>query len=144
MSTPDPVIYERKIRFSDCDAQGIVFNPNYLVYWDDAFTDYIEAIGLPWDDMVANGDDVLLARAEIDYRSSARIGQSVQTRPWVMKIGNSSITFGYQTVNAETGQVLVEGRQIQVIVDHATRRPKRVPDYIRELIARQEGWETAP
>ena len=42
---PEPVVYDRRIRFSDCDTQRIVYNPNYLVYWDDAFTDYMDAVG---------------------------------------------------------------------------------------------------
>ena len=134
----EPVIYSRRLRFSDCDAQGIVYNPTYLVYWDDAFTDYMDAIGCPWNFMVANGDDVVLARTEIDYRRSARMGQVVSTTARVVGIGRSSVTFEYLTT--ESGETVVEGRQVQVIVDHETMRPKAVPAYLREMIARQEGW----
>lgn len=135
----DPVVYDRKIRFSDSDAQGIVHNAAYLVYWDDAFTDYMEAIGCSWKRMTAAGDDVVLARTEIDYRNSASIGDTARTLVKVTRIGNSSITFRCQTVDAATGRTLVEGSQIQVIVDHRTFQPKPVPDYIRELISAHEG-----
>ncbi len=134
----EPVIYSRRLRFSDCDAQGIVYNPTYLVYWDDAFTDYMDAVGCPWNFMVANGDDVVLARTEIDYRRSARMGQVVSTTARVVGIGRSSITFEYLTT--ESGETVVEGRQVQVIVDHETMQPKAVPAYLREMIARHEGW----
>ena len=134
----EPVIYSRRLRFSDCDAQGIVYNPTYLVYWDDAFTDYMDAIGCPWNFMVANGDDVVLARTEIDYRRSARMGQVVSTTARVVGIGRSSITFEYLTT--ESGETVVEGRQVQVIVDHETMQPKAVPAYLRKMIARHEGW----
>lgn len=137
---PVPVLYDRKARWSDCDAQGIVYNPTFLIYWDDAFSDYMDAIGLPWDEMTARGDDVVLARTEIDYRSSGRMGQVIRTSARVLKIGRSSITFEYRSVNAATGDLLTEGRQIQVIVDHDTMRPKRVPDYLRAMIANHEGW----
>lgn len=135
----EPVTYDRKIRFSDSDSQGIVFNVNYLVYWDDAFTDYMEAIGLPWDDLVGNGDDMVLARTEIDFRRSAVIGNTARTNVWVTRIGRSSITFNYRTTNLESGEVLVEGTQIQVVVDHETFQPKAVPAYFRELILEHEG-----
>lgn len=141
-STPSPITYDRRIRFSDCDVQGIVYNPNYLVYWDDAFTDYMDTVGCSWDFMVSMGDDVVLARTEIDYRRSAAMGQVARTTARVARIGRSSIIFEYLTVDAETGEVLVEGRQVQVIVDHETMRPKRVPDYLREMIRVQEGWES--
>ena len=140
-ATPRPITYDRRIRFSDCDAQGIVYNPNYLVYWDDAFTDYMDAVGCSWDFMVSMGDDVVLARTEIDYRRSAAMGQVARTTARVVRIGRSSIVFEYLTADADTGETLVEGRQVQVIVDHDTMRPKRVPDYLREMIRVQEGWE---
>ena len=134
-----PVTYDRKIRFSDTDTQGIVFNANYLVYWDDALTDYMEAIGLPWDELVANGDDMVLARTEIDYRRPAVIGDTARTSIRVIRIGRSSITFQYRTANHQTGELLVEGSQIQVTVDHETFTSHPVPDYFRKLILRHEG-----
>lgn len=137
---PEPIVYHRRVRFSDCDVQGIVYNPNYLVYWDDAFTDYMDAIGCSWDFMVGRGDDVVLARTEIDYRRSARMGQVVSTEARVTGIGRSSIIFEYRSTDHSTGETIVEGRQVQVIVDHETMRPKRVPAYLRGMIARQEGW----
>ncbi len=140
-SGSEAVFYDRKARFSDCDAQGIVFNATYLVYWDDTFTDYLDAIDLPWDDMVARGDDVLLARTEIDYRNSAQLGDVIRTTARVSRIGRTSIVFEYTSVNPATGMKLAEGRQIQVIVDHETMRPKPVPDYLRAMIAAHEGWQ---
>ncbi len=135
----EPVTYDRKVRFSDSDMQGIVFNANYLVYWDDVLTDYMEAIGLPWSELVDNGDDMVLARTEIDYKRSAIVGNIARTSVRATRIGRSSIAFAFTTVNAETGDVLVEGKQIQVVLDHETFESKPVPDYLRELILKHEG-----
>ena len=137
--SPQPVTYDRKIRFSDSDKQGIVFNANYLVYWDDALTDYMDAIGLPWDDLNAHGDDMVLARTEIDYRRSAVVGDTARTTIRVTRIGRSSIGFALETINLATGETLVEGKQIQVTVDHEDFAPQPVPEYFRELILQHEG-----
>ena len=139
-----PVTYDRKVRFSDSDMQGIVFNTNYLVYWDDVFTDYMDAIGLPWADLVTRGDDMVLARTEINYRKSAVVGNTVRTLIRATRIGRTSIYFSYESTNADTGDVLVEGSQIQVVVDHATFAPKPVPDYFRDLILAHEGSLDGP
>ena len=135
----DPVTYDRKVRFSDSDMQGIVFNANYLVYWDDVLTDYMEAIGLPWSKLNENGDDMVLARTEINYRQPARVGDTVRTSIHVTRIGGKSIAFTYESTNVETGDVLVEGSQIQVTLHHATFESKPVPDYFRALIVEHEG-----
>jgi acyl-CoA thioester hydrolase len=135
----DPVTYDRKIRFSDSDMQGVVFNANYLTYWDDTLTDYMEVIGLPWADLVDNGDDMLLARTEIDYKQSGIVGETARTTVRVSRLGRSSITFSFQTTNLATGATLVEGSQIQVVVDHDTFTSKAIPDYFRDLILAHEG-----
>lgn len=135
----DPVTYDRKVRFSDSDMQGIVFNANYLVYWDDVLTDYMEAIGLPWAKLNENGDDMVLARTEINYRQSAVVGNTVRTSIRAARIGSKSITFVYESINAETGEVLVDGSQVQVTLDHATFESKPVPQYFRDLIIAHEG-----
>ena len=134
-----PVTYDRKIRFSDSDMQGIVFNANYLVYWDDALTDYMDAIGLPWAQLVENGDDMVLARTEIDYKRSAVVGDMVSTSIRATRLGNSSITFEFVSVNRDTAEVLVQGKQIQVVLDHQSFESKRIPDYFRDLLLQHEG-----
>jgi len=134
-----PVTYGRKIRFSDSDRQGIVFNVNYLVYWDDVLTDYMEAIGLPWSELVANGDDMVLVRTEINYRKSAIVGDTVRTTIRVTGIGRTSVTFVYESTNAATGQVLVDGTRIQVVLNNASFEPTPVPEYLRALILAHEG-----
>ncbi|NIR42254.1 MAG: acyl-CoA thioesterase, partial [Actinobacteria bacterium] len=79
----------RKARFSDTDQQGIVFNANYLVYADDALTDYFEAIGIPWDEFVAAGYEAVVGRIEMDLRSPGRFGDTIETAVRVERIGTT-------------------------------------------------------
>ena len=65
--------------------------------------------------MVSKGDDVVLARTEIDYRRSARMGQVARTVPRV---------------------VTPNGRGARP--QSSSMRPKRVPPYLREMIGNQE------
>ena len=36
MPAPTPFTHNLRVRYSECDAQGVVFNANYLAYVDDA------------------------------------------------------------------------------------------------------------
>ncbi len=41
-----PFVHELRVRYGECDPQGIVFNANYLLYFDVAFTElWREAVG---------------------------------------------------------------------------------------------------
>ena len=134
-----PVTYRRKIRFSDTDAQGIVFNGNYATYIDDTVTDYFDAIGLPWDAFTRSGHDMVLARTEIDFRSAGRLGETLVTGARVTRIGKTSVIFGLCTWEESSARVVIEARLVQVVVDHRTLEPKPVPDFFLEAVERAQG-----
>jgi hypothetical protein len=59
-----------RVRWSDCDMQGIVFNPNYLVYADNAMTEYMRAVGFPYPEaLLSFGADIFAAGLQIDSRA---------------------------------------------------------------------------
>ncbi len=134
-----PLTYTRKIRFSDTDAQGIVFNGNYPVYWDDATTDYFDALGLAWDEMVAAGFEMVLGHLDISFRSSARLGDSLVTGVRVREFGRSSVVFDARSWVEATGVTVVDGRLVQVFVDAEHFRPTDVPGFFLEAAARLQG-----
>ncbi|MGH7897755.1 MAG: acyl-CoA thioesterase, partial [Candidatus Binatia bacterium] len=103
-----PVTYRRKIRYSDTDAQGIVFNGNYAIYIDDTLTDYLDAVGLPSEVFLRSGHDMVLARSEIDFRSAARLGETLVTGAHVTRVGKSSVTFALQSWEEGSGRVVID------------------------------------
>lgn len=133
-ATSFPVVYRRKIRFSDTDAQGIVFNANYLVYFDDTITDYFDALGMPWSEFTEHGYEMVLGRVEVDFRSSARVGDRLATGARVARFGRTSIHFELLTWDEATLSPVVEGKQVQVMVDSDTFRPTPVPDFFRQAV----------
>lgn len=132
-------IYERKVRFSDSDCQGHVFNANYFVYVDDAVTDYLEGLGLPYAEIVRRGHDMVLARAECDFRSPGCFGETLAVSIRTERVGNTSVIFGFLVREAASGRTVCEGREVYVILDRGTGRPAAVPGYLREAIAAREG-----
>jgi YbgC/YbaW family acyl-CoA thioester hydrolase len=134
-----PVTYTRKVRFSDTDAQGIVFNGNYSVYFDDTITDYFDALGIPWSEIQSQGYEMVLGRCEIDFRSAARLGERLVTGVRVARVGTTSVTFQLQTWEESSGRVVTEAKQIQVFVDHEQMRPTPVPRFFIEAVERLQG-----
>ena len=135
----DSVTYVRKVRFSDIDCQGHVFNANYLVYFDDAVTDYMDALGIPDAEFVRRGHDMVLARAECDFRSSGQLGETLVTTARVEKIGNSSVTFALEIVEQGSGRKVAQGREVYVVIERSSGRPTAVPDYLRAAVAALQG-----
>jgi len=134
-----PVTYRRKVRFSDTDAQGIVFNGNYLTYFDDTMTDYFDALGIPWSSFVERGYEMVLGRVEVDFRSSARVGDVLVTGARCVEVGRTSLIFDLETWEDSSGRTVVRGREIQVIVDAKDFSKRPIPEFLLDSIAKLQG-----
>jgi YbgC/YbaW family acyl-CoA thioester hydrolase len=81
--------HELRVRYGECDPQGIVFNANYLLYADVGFTElWREAVG-PWQEMVAEGVDAVVAHADIDFRAPARFDDELRLGARVLRLGRT-------------------------------------------------------
>lgn len=120
-----PITYERKIRFSDIDSQGIVFNGNYLAYYDDAITDLFIAAELTPDVTHGAGYDVVTAHATIDFRATVGLFETLEVDVRVARIGNTSVTFAVQSRVGD--RITTEATIIYVTVDAETFKPVPVP-----------------
>jgi acyl-CoA thioester hydrolase len=123
---------KQKIRYSDCDPQGIVFNGNYARYWDDAMTDWIEERGFGGTELGGIGTDVVTARLEIDFKAAARLGDELETEVSTAGFGNTSMTVDYVTRRLSDGAVVASGKGVYVFVDPEHFRPVPVPEVIKD------------
>ena len=123
----------QKIRYSDCDPQGIVFNGNYARYWDDAMTDWFDELEDDGISLAGLGIDVVTARLEIDFKSSATLRDILETRVTTERLGNTSMTLQVETSNQADGSVVAIGKIVCVFVDRDLH-PVPVPDTIRAAL----------
>ena len=131
--------YQLRVRFADTDMQGIVFNGNYLTYYDVAWTEYFRAIGIEWKDLINIGADTVLARTTMEFKAPARFDELLDVYTRVARIGNTSLTFEYEIYRHGEGQLIGAASSLYVCIDPQTLRPVRVPDALRSRIAEFEG-----
>jgi acyl-CoA thioester hydrolase len=130
----EPFVHELRVRYGECDPQGIVFNANYLLYFDVAFTElWREAVG-PWQEMVERGIDAVVAEANARFRAPARYDDMLELRLTVTRLGTTSITTRMEVVR--DGELLVEGRLQHVCVDTETWRKTEIPEWVRSGLRR--------
>ena len=134
---PNPFVHELRVRYGECDPQGIVFNANYLLYFDVAFTELWRAAVGPWQEMIERGVDAVVADANLSFRAPARFDDELQLRAQIARLGKTSITTEIDVVRDE--QLLVAGRLRHVCVATDTWRKTDVPDWIRSGLGRFAG-----
>jgi acyl-CoA thioester hydrolase len=125
-----PFVHGLRVRYGECDPQGIVFNANYLLYFDVAFTELWRAAVGPWQEMVQRGVDAVVAEAGLRFRAPARYDDVLALEASVVDLGRTSLTTQIDVVR--DGQTLVEGRLRHVFVDAQSWDKTAIPDWVRE------------
>ena len=74
---------------------------------------------------------MILARAEVDFRSPIELGEQVEVGVRTGRIGTKSFELD-QEVRAD-GRVAAEGRFVLVAYDYTTNQSQEIPDSWREL-----------
>ena len=133
--------HKLRVRFGETDLQGIVFNGNYLTYYDVAWTEYFRALGLDYKNMIETGLDTVLARTTMEFKAPAHFDEILEVHVRVASIRNTSLVFEFE-IYREGEEVLIgSASSLYVCIDPKTLRPRRAPDSLRELISRFEGKE---
>jgi acyl-CoA thioester hydrolase len=134
MAQPDfSLIHSLRVRWSEADLQGVVFNANYLAYLDVGITEYWRAIGYPYPDtFLARGSDVFVVKATLEFHASARYDDMLEICMRCSRLGRSSMVFRGEILRE--GNLVVSGELVYVNVDPATRRSAPVPEFLRTAI----------
>jgi acyl-CoA thioester hydrolase len=127
-----PFVHRLRVRFHECDPQGVVFYAHYFAYVDVALTEmWREAFG-SYGEVVAAGTDVVVVEATATFRASARFDDDLDVELRIDRLGTTSMAMA--TAIRRDGEVLVEGRIAHVFVDTATMAKKKIPDHMRAAL----------
>lgn len=127
-----PFSHRVRVRYSECDAQGVVFNGQYLFLYDVALTElFREAVG-PYDEMVAAGADLMVAEARLRFLSGARFDDLLDIELPIAKLGTTSMVVA--PAFRVNGQVMVEGDVRHVFVEPGSNSKREIPAEVRRAL----------
>ena len=72
----DPFVHRLRVRYVECDMQGIVFNAHYYTWMDIAHTEWIRARIGSLEELNRRGVDVAVAESSCRYLFSATFAQA--------------------------------------------------------------------
>jgi acyl-CoA thioester hydrolase len=117
-----PVVRVR-VRYYECDMQGIVFNSHYYAWMDVSHTEWIrERLG-PVTELYSRGVDVMVAESSCRFHASARFDEEIDIVVDLESLTNTSMTTVHTFLRGET--VLAVGT-------------------IRHVCVSREGWAKTP
>jgi len=130
---PDPFVHTLRVRYSECDQQGVLFNANYLSYIDHTITELWRAAYGGYRAMLDRGVDIVVAEANLRFLGSAQFDDEVRIEATVTHIGNSSVSSSFRFCRGQ--EVLLDATMRHVFIDRRTATKLAMPDWARDGLA---------
>ena len=126
-----------RIYYQDTDAGGIVYHSNYLDYAERARSEFLRDVGLPVNDLLERDVAFVIKKAEINYKSPARLEDLLTVHTSIGEIRGASMVMN-QTIKRGDME-LVDIVLQAVFVNPKTMAPIRIPTDLKEKFELYQG-----
>jgi acyl-CoA thioester hydrolase len=122
-----------RVRWSEVDMQHVVFNANYLMYFDCAVAEYWRAIGSGCERQLAEiYMRLYTVKSVVEYRAPARYDEEIDVCARVARFGRSSMNFAFGIWRGT--DELASGELVYVHADPETRKSVAIPQLLRDAV----------
>ncbi len=135
-----------RVRWMECDGQGIVYNGAYLDYLEIGQAEYYRNLGFAIYIIPQSGYfDFVVVKSTQEFKAPAKVDEIIELHVRVSNIGNTSLTLNLEIYAEESDRLLTSIETVYVGYDTATESTRPVPDAIRELVTHfEETGEVLP
>lgn len=126
-------VHPLRVRYGECDPQGIVFNANYVAYFDVVLTELWRSAFGSYSAMTDRGLDMVVGEVNARFHGSARFDDQLDLSLTVARLGTTAMTCAIDVLRDR--EVLVAGTIRHVFVDTATWTKTAIPDDVRAALA---------
>jgi acyl-CoA thioester hydrolase len=131
---------ELTVRFSETDAQGVVHNAVYLIWFEIARIAYLAQFRGGYRGLVEGGVDATTTEAYVRYRAGCRFDDELRIHVRARDVRGARFRFEYIVERAnDPAGIVADGWTAHACVDARTLRPTRLPAWLVEGIAAVEG-----
>lgn len=131
---------ELKVRFSETDAQGVVHNAVYLVWFEIARIAYLEQFPGGYKGLVEQGIDATTVEAHVRYLGGCRFDDRLRIHVRASEVRGARFRFDYVVERvADVAGIVADGWTSHACVNAQTLRPTRMPAWLAAGIAAVEA-----
>lgn len=101
--------YKHKVQYYETDQMGIVHHSNYIRWFEEARTDFMEKMGLGYDQMEKAGILSPVLNVEASYLRMVYFGDTVTIKSFIKEYNGIKLTVGYEVISDKTEMVHCRG-----------------------------------
>ncbi|OMH38269.1 thioesterase family protein [Motiliproteus sp. MSK22-1] len=98
------------VRDYECDIQGIVNNGVYQNYLEHARHEYLKEIGLDFADLASRGINLVVIRAELDYKLPLTSGDRFEIGVNMVRESKARFAFYQDIVRSSDGKLVLKAK----------------------------------
>jgi acyl-CoA thioester hydrolase len=129
-AVPETFRHTIRVRYGECDPQGVVFNANWLAYFDIVVTELWRDRVVDYKDMLAAGTDMVVAEATVRFLGPAGFDDYIDFEVSIARLGNTAVSTRIDA--AVEGRPVASGDMRHVFIDPTTKTKKEMPAAVRE------------
>jgi acyl-CoA thioester hydrolase len=130
----EPFVHHLRVRYGECDAQGVVFNANYLAYIDHTISELFRVAFGSYQTMLDRGVDIVVGEVRMRFLGAAHFEEELVLEATITKMGTTSLTSAHRFRRAD-GELLLDAEIRHVFVDVAGGAKTPIPEWARAGLA---------
>jgi acyl-CoA thioester hydrolase len=111
-----------RVRYQETDQMGVVYHANYLVWFEVGRTEWIRKLGYTYKDLEEKGLLLPVVDLHVRYAAPARYDDEVTVRTRITEVAGGKLTFHYEILRRDDGQLLVTGTTTHLWVNREYKR----------------------
>lgn len=100
---------EFPVRYAETDAMGVVHHAAYIVYFEEARSQYMRDRRKDYAHIEKSGYRLPVTEVKVRYVGSLTYGDRVNIRAWITENRSRTITFNYEIRSSANSAILVSG-----------------------------------
>lgn len=128
------------IRYAETDMMGVVYHANYLLYFEDARTAFLEALGFPYNLIEESGYMSPVVNFTVNYGAPLHYGEQALVRTRIISSRPTKTVYAYEVFkkdqDIETEKPCCTAQSTHCLVDVKTFKPVSLKRNMPGLFAR--------
>lgn len=141
----EPTVYKHRVQYYETDQMKVVHHSNYIRWFEEARTDFLEKSGFSYAWMEEQGIIIPVLSVSAEYKEMVHFGEYALISPIVTKFNGVKLELRYEVRNAATGELTTTGTSSHCFLDRnyrPLRLKKEFPQVYRmfeECVEKAEG-----
>lgn len=113
--------YRHRVQYYETDQMKVVHHSNYIRWFEDARTDFLEKSGFSYAWMEEQGIIIPVLSVSAEYKAMVHYGEDILIKPTVTEFNGVKLLLSYEVRQDRTGELTTTGTSSHCFLDREYR-----------------------